>query len=132
MEYNYVKHLRLVLIFLVIGLVIGIGLLFTIPSVEAFEQALIAQNVEYTMEEIVKFLNTYRLIYLLLLPVCLAGTVNGLYFYWSYIKTRRAWLIGSIVLWPVVLVACLLGGTIFILPAIAYNVFAILQTRKEE
>lgn len=132
MEYNYVKHLRLVLIFLVIGLVIGIGLLFTIPSAEAFEQALIAENVAYTKEEIVKFLNSYRLIYLLILPACLSGTVNGLYYYWSYIKTRRAWLIGSIILWPVVLVACLLGGTIFLLPAVAYTVVAILQTRKEE
>ena len=72
------------------------------------------------------------MIYLFLVPVSFAGTVNGVYYYWSYIRNKRAWLIGSIVLWPVVLVFCWLGGTLFILPADAYCVLAILQTRKEE
>ena len=132
MEYNYVKHLRLMLIFLVVGVLLGIGLLFTIPSAEALEQALLVENVEFTSEEVVKFLNSFRLLFLVVVPASLAGAVNGLYYYWTYIKTRRAWLIGSIILWPVVLVLCWLGGTIFIIPAIGYSVFAILQTRKEE
>ena len=131
-DYNYVKHLRLMLVFLLIGIVAGIALSFTIPSAEALEQALLAENVKFTSEEVAKFLNTYRLIYLFLVPVSFAGTVNGVYYYWSYIRNKRAWLIGSIVLWPVVLVFCWLGGTLFILPAGAYCVLAILQTRKEE
>ena len=91
MKYNFVHHLRWILGMLIVGLLLGIFLSFSIPSVEVMQDALAKEGVAYTIEEIKEFIKTFRLLYLLVLPISLSGIANGLFVYWDYIKTRRTY-----------------------------------------
>ena len=132
MKYNFVHHLRWILGMLIVGLLLGIFLSFSIPSVEVMQDALAKEGVAYTIEEIKEFVKTFRLLYLLVLPISLSGIANGLFVYWDYIKTRRTWIIVSIIMWIPVLLGCWALGSIFLVPVIAYDVLAIFQTRGEQ
>ena len=132
MKYNFVHHLRWILGMTLVGLVLGIVLLCMMPSIEQMQEALTLANESFTVEEVKGFLKMFRLLYLLVLPISLGGIANGVFMYWDYIKTRRTWIIVSIIMWIPVLLGCWALGSIFLVPVIAYDVLAIFQTRGEQ
>lgn len=132
MKYNFVHHLRWILGMLIVGLLLGIALSFSMPSIEQMQEALAAANESFTADEVKEFLKMFRLLFLVVLPISLGGIANGVFVYWDYIKTRRTWIIVSIIMWIPVLLGCWALGSIFLVPVIAYDVLAIFQTRGEQ
>ena len=132
MKYNYVWHLRLVILFLIIGLVFGIWLGFSIPSIETMQEVLTEEGVSYTLEEIKSFITTYRILFWVVVPLAFGGFVNAFYLYGSYIKYNKIAIIISCILSPIVFVLCVLIGTIFIIPMVGYDALAIIQGRYEK